>query len=191
MKFVRWAVIGVIVIMAAAWLLRPTYPDIITPKPILGNESANVKMFEFSDLQCPACASAHKVVKRILDEYGSSVSLEFRHMPNPMHKDAFDAAVASECANDQGKFWQFVNIAYLNQGSLGKKDLVGYSDILEMDTEAFKDCLDSGSKKGIVNMEKRQGLGMGVKATPTFFVNGKMLESWQYDNFKSVIESFK
>jgi len=78
-----------------------------------GNASAAVIVMEFSDLQCPACKLVHaQVTKPLLQNYGNKIRFEFKHFPlRNIHTYALSAAMASECAADQGKFWEFIDIA--------------------------------------------------------------------------------
>lgn len=83
-------------------------------RPPRGNANALVTVMEFADFQCPACMSAHATInKPLFEKYGSQVRFEFRHFPlRNIHRFALDLAEASECAADQGKFWEFVDLAY-------------------------------------------------------------------------------
>lgn len=192
-KKYKWWVLGVFVLLAIGiWFFaaRPTYEDIYTPKPLEGNPDAIVKIVEFSDFQCPACGAAYPVTKQIMEEYGERVSLEYKHFPlTTIHAFAFKAAEASECANDQGKFWEYVDIAFTNQKDLRKKALKQYAEELGLDTEKFNDCLDSGAKAKYVTADFNEGIGKGVGGTPTFFINGEKLEKWNYESFAAVLDA--
>lgn len=192
-KKYKWWILGVFVLLAIGiWFFatRPTYEDIDTPKPLEGNPDATVKIIEFSDFQCPACGAAYPVTKKIMEAYGDRVSLEYKHFPlTSIHAFAFKAAEASECANDQGKFWEFVDIAFTNQKELSKKALKQYAKELGLDTELFNNCLDSGAKAKYVTADFNEGIGKNVGGTPTFFINGEQLEKWNYESFSVAIEN--
>ena len=160
-------------------------PDV--SRPVLGNPSAKVKVVEFSDLQCPACKVASTYHKRLLNEFGNDISFEFKHFPLSFHKFAFNAAEASECANDQGKFYEFVEIAFENQQNLAKSDLKDYAKTLSLDTEKFDACLESDSKRSIVESYMREGYALNIPGTPTFFVNDKMVTTINYDEIAGKI----
>ena len=181
-----------VILVGGIYLLffnKAEYADVYTPKPLQGNVNATVKIVEFSDLQCPACKAAHPTVKRIMEEYGDRVSLEYKHFPlTNLHKFAFDTAVASECANDQGKFWEFADTAFANQDALQKKNLRKYAVDLGLDSKKFNACIDSGTKEKYVKAEMNEGFGKQVGGTPTFFINGKTLESWKYEMFKAALD---
>ena len=188
--WVKWAIgIAVVAVLAFYFLRAPDYPDTIIPKPPRGNASSSVVIEDFSDFQCPACGAAHPVVKRIIEEYGDRVQLQYRQFPlSSIHPRAFLAAEASECANDQGKFWEYHDLLFENQDRLDRADLRRYAEELGLDMEKFNACLASGKKAKIVTGEQRQGTARNVQGTPTFFINGKQLRSWNYESFKAEIE---
>jgi protein-disulfide isomerase len=186
-----WLYIAVIIILGLAaykFMYKESYPDIYTPRPPKGNPDASIVVQEFSDLQCPACKDAHSTTKEILEEFGDEIMLEYYHFPLDYHLMAKEAAEAAECANDLGKFWEFVDIAFANSPNLENKALKQYADILGLDREKFDACLDSGAKRDIVEMDKREGINKGVQGTPTFFINGKKLNNRAYESFKEAIE---
>lgn len=160
---------------------KPVYLDTNSERPILGDAGASVKVVEFSDLQCPACKAVSNYPDRLINEFGNSVSVEFKHFPLSFHKYAFDAAMASECANDEGKFWDFLELSFKNQASLSKSDLKSYAKSLGLDMAKFDACLDSEAKRGIVESDMREGYALNIPGTPTFFVNGVMVDSINYD----------
>ncbi len=188
-KYFLWILVILIIGYAVFKLVtKPKYPEIFTPKAILGNQSARVSIVEFSDLQCPACARAHPVLKQIYGEYKNDVRIEFYHYPLPIHEFGEISAEASECANDQGKFWDFVEFAYASQKDLSPKGLKRIAQQIELNTTLFNACFDSGVKRGIVLIDVREGNLRNIQGTPTFFVNGKELGDWRYENFKQAIE---
>ncbi|MEM3126610.1 MAG: DsbA family protein [Candidatus Woesearchaeota archaeon] len=188
-------IILIIVIVGGLWYYfffsMPTYEHEIVPKPIKGNPDAKVKIVEFSDLQCPACRAANPVAKQIVDEYGDNISFEYKHFPlRQIHPFAQLAAEASECANDQGKFWEYVDYVFSNQQQgLQKKNLKIFAERLKLDTKSFNACLDSGAKRDLVEMDYQDGIQKNVGGSPTFFINEKELESWRYDAFKAAIDA--
>ncbi len=153
----------------------------------MGNLDAPVKIVEFSDLECPACGASYPILLQILQEFRDNVSYEYWHFPLSYHPNGEKAAEAAECANDQGKFYEFIDIAFRNQNNLKVNDLKQYAAQLNLDTEKFNACLDSGTKKDDVRLEQREGLNKGVDGTPTFFINDKKLDSWKYEVFKQAI----
>lgn len=145
-----------------------------------GNLIASVSVVEYADLQCEACRAVQAaVIKPLLEKYGDRIRFEFRHFPIlTSHPYALDAAQAAECAADQGRFWEFVDIAYSRQDALNRKVLPQWAkDAWVQDTRLFSRCLASGIKKATVMSDLNAGKEQGVEGTPTFFVNGKKVEA--------------
>lgn len=151
----------------------------VSTKMPKGNAAATVQVEEFSDLQCPACRRAHEVVVQpLLEEYGPSIALHFRHFPlQSIHRNARISAEAAECAADQGKFWEFVDDTYLHQEKIAEEDHLERAEKLGFDTELFQRCLNSHLKWEIVKAEQKDGRKRGINGTPTFFVNGERVTS--------------
>lgn len=149
-----------------------------TPHP-LSNANSAVVVQEYADLQCPSCKAAHSVIMQpLLAQYGSQIRYEFQQFPlASIHRYAMDAAEASECAADQGKFWEFVDIAFENQESLGPAALDAWGEELGLDAALYERCRASHIKRETVQAEYDAGRELGVSGTPTFFVNGTRVES--------------
>jgi len=142
-------------------------------RPFAGSPDGVIQVMEFSDLQCPACRAAHtKVTLPLLEQYGNVVRFEYKHFPLQSHRFAMDAAQASECAADQGKFWEYVGKVFEHQDSLGFDSIVAWAGELGLDVDLFERCWKSRAKKGIALSDYREGRELGVRGTPTFFVDG-------------------
>ncbi len=139
------------------------------------SQNALVTVTEYADLQCPACRSAHgTLVQPLIAKYGTKIAYDFRHFPlTSIHRFAMEAAEASECAADQGKFWDFVDHDYENQGDLTSDMLREWAGELKLDEELFGRCLDSHIKRKAIQASYEEGRAKGVQGTPTFFVNGQ------------------
>ena len=139
-----------------------------------GNKDARIVVLEYSDFQCPACSGAQEIVKEVLDQYQNNVRLEFRHFPlESIHPYAFQAAQAAECANQQGKFWEYHDLLFENQEHLKTNDLkLHASEVEGIDTEAFNVCLDEDRTKDAVKNDLAEAVSAGLRGTPTFLVNG-------------------
>lgn len=99
------------------------------------------------------------------------------------------AAEAAQCANDQGKFWEYHDKIFANQRSLEEADLKRYAAEINLDVNAFNDCLSSGKFKSQIMQDQREGQQAGVTGTPAFFVNGRFLSGAQpFDKFKAMID---
>lgn len=145
-----------------------------TKKPA-GSSVSSVTVTEYGDLQCPACKGAHELItKPLLAEYGEQIQFEYKHFPlQRIHQYALEAAEASECAADQGKFWEFVDATYAQQDSLSSASLRTWAGDLSLDTQLFERCLTSRIKKKAVLADFAEGEKLGVNSTPSYFVNGK------------------
>lgn len=145
--------------------------------PSTGSEKAPVTVVEFSDFQCPFCARAAETVSELKKKYGDKVRIAFRHFPLPMHKDARGAAEASLCVNDQGggKFWKYHDILFKNQDKLDAANLAKFAKEAGADEKKFKECVDGKKFAAAVQKDMEYGEKVGVKSTPTFFINGQLL----------------
>ncbi|MBW3015759.1 DsbA family protein [Candidatus Woesearchaeota archaeon] len=155
-----------------------------------GPDNAPVLIVEFSDFQCPFCSRGRTTMDQVVEEYGDKVQLVFKHFPLSFHENAQKAAEAAECALDQDKFWEMHDIMFDNQGALTVDDLKGYAEELELDIDAFNDCLDSGEKEAKVSADMAEGQKYGVSGTPAFFINGNLVSGAQpFENFKAAIDA--
>jgi len=106
-----------------------------------------------------------------------------------MHNRAAPAAEAAQCANAQGKFWEYHDALFANQRALSDEDLAKYAGDIGLDVEAFKACYSSGKFKNDVQQDAREGGKIGVTGTPAFFINGRFLSGAQpFDAFKTIID---
>ena len=86
------------------------------------------------------------------------------------------AAIAAECAGEQGKFWQYAHLLFENQPNFSTSDLDGYADDIGLDLQAFAACVDSEETRARVEMDTKAGVDLGVQSTPTVFINGRRIE---------------
>ena len=145
--------------------------------PTLGKKGAKVTIVEFSDFQCPFCARGADTVHEIAKKYGNKVLIGFRHFPLPMHKDARPASEASMCVNEQGtdKFWKFHDKVFKNQQALDEANLEKYAKESGANLDKFKECFKSKKYAKAVQDDMDYGEKVGVRSTPTFFVNGQIV----------------
>ena len=150
----------------------------------LGREDAPVVIYEFADFQCPACgqyaALITPLIKERLVEPGT---VRYVHYDFPLvnaHPNAFLAARAARCADEQGGFWPFSDVVYARQpswsGEGNPTDLfVEYAETVGLNASEFEQCLRSDRYAEEVTRSLRLGESLGVQGTPTFFINGKRL----------------
>lgn len=156
--------------------------------PSIGPENAPITIVEFSDFRCPFCARAKPIIKQILENYGERVRVVYRDFPI-LGPQSQKTAEAAECADEQGKFWQYHDKLFENQQELDIKNLKQYAEDLGLDTTKFNDCLDSGKMAQEVEKDSQDGRDYGVRGTPAFFVNGILVPGAQpYSVFKQIIE---
>ncbi|AJF61122.1 DSBA-like protein thioredoxin protein [archaeon GW2011_AR15] len=144
---------------------------------------------EFSDFECPFCQRAYPTVKQLLDEYEGQVTFVYKHFPlSSLHPLAQQAAEASECARDQGKFEEYHDRLFETK-ALDTASLKKHAADLGLNTAKFNDCYDSKEKASVVQADYNEGTSRGVTGTPTFFIGGeKVVGAQPYDNLKAVID---
>ena len=160
---------------------RPIYEVEEGSSPRWGAADAKVTIVEFSDFQCPYCKQGAEILKQIKNKYGKKVTVVFKNFPLPFHTNAKGAAIAALCANEQGsdKFWRLHDFMFANQAALTRdalKEAVGNAgNKLGLDKSKFASCLDSNKYLKAVEADMEAGRKVGVKSTPTFFVNGMIV----------------
>lgn len=174
-------------------LLAPYLPPKVAVEakgPARGPKEAPVTIVEFSDFQCPYCVKAEKTVTELLAAYPAKIRLVYRDFPLPIHPLAPKAAEASQCANDQGKYWEMHDKLFAVEGKLEVPDLKKYARDLSLDGDKFDKCLDSGEKAKSVGESHKAGEDVGVSGTPAFFVNGRLLSGAQpIEEFKKLVDA--
>ena len=176
--------------------------------PWTGADNASVVVVEFSDFQCPFCGAAAGTNKALIDKFKSQdptwspaeaylkqlaqegkIKWVFRDFPLSFHQYSEKAAEASQCAFEQGKYWEYHDLLFQNQGALTITDLKAYAKQLNLDTSKFNQCLDSGKYENEVKSDLATGQKLGIQGTPTYIVNDKPLVGAQSAaTFKKVIE---
>lgn len=164
--------------------------------PLLGNKDAKVTIIEFADFQCPFCerfytATEQDLIKNYVDK--GLAKFAFRNYAF-LGQESTWAAEAVECANEQGKFWDFHNYLYTHQGgensgAFAKDKLEGFAKDLGLNTNQFNSCLDSDKYAKNVADDLAAGKAAGVNGTPGTFVNGQLIVGAQpFNNFKDIID---
>ena len=145
----------------------------VKDSPSHGPESAKLTIVEFSDFQCPYCATAAPKALAVAAQYPKDVKLVFKQFPLDFHGNAYGAAEASLAANAQGKFWPLHDKMFANFRQLSRENILRWAKESGLDMKVFKADLDSGKYRQAIDREVKEGAGAGVMGTPTFFINGK------------------
>jgi len=159
---------------------------------IMGKKDAKITIVSFEDYQCPFCARAHQqsfpqLKKDYIDT--GKVNYVFRDFPLSFHPNAQPASEASECAHEQGKFWEYHDALFANQQDLGRDLYLKLAGDLKLDVNKFTTCIDTRKYQKEVEADFAYGSTVGVSGTPTFFINGVRLVGAQpFTAFKQVID---
>jgi len=157
-------------------------------KPIRGNVKAPVTIVEFSDYECPFCKKAEPTLQQVLKTYGDKVRFVYRHYPLEFHAKARPAAEAAECANAQGKFWEYHDKVFAS-ADLSETKLKAIAGEVGLDQAKFDECLAKHASKDAVDKDMADASGVGVTGTPAFFINGRMISGAQpFEKFKEIID---
>ena len=151
---------------------------------VRGNPGAPVTLEEFGDFQCPPCGQFAGFAEELLKEYDSRLRVVFRNFPLPGHEHAREAAIAAEAAGFQGKFWEMHDTLYKEQTAWSKapntRELFeSYAGALGLNMEQFKKDMDSDKARERVDSDHTLGDSLGIKVTPTLFINKRPVEQQQ------------
>ena len=165
-------------------------PAVNSTDHIYGNIHAPLELVEYGDYECPFCGRAYPIVKSIQEKLGPDMKFVFRNFPlRKIHPNAYPAAVATEAAALQGKFWEMHDIIFENQKTLEPENILFFANSLGLDIERFqKDILDE-SLFLKARKDFESGMRSGVNRTPTFFVNGKKFNGdWSENQLLQYLE---
>jgi len=171
-------------------LMEPARVNVgVDDDPARGPAAAKVTIVEFSDFQCPFCSRVEGTVKQVMENYKDKVRFVYRDFPLSIHALAPKASEAAQCANEQGKFWEYHDALYADQTKLAVADLQATAERLGLKGDAFKTCLESGKFAAEVSKDMEDGTKAGVNSTPSFFINGIPVVGAQgYEAFSEVID---
>lgn len=176
---------------------------ILQGSPLLGKASAPITIVEFGDFQCDRCARFAKYTESQVNQtyvQTGTVNLVFKYFPN-YGPDSTPAAMAAQCTNDQGKFWNYYDILFKNQGPpnfgwASKDNLKKFaSQIPGIDMQKFNSCLDSQKYLSFVQSDLALATSLGLQGTPTFVIEKNDGSSSQtlpgaypFPSFKAIID---
>ncbi|MEP7145149.1 MAG: DsbA family protein [Ferruginibacter sp.] len=147
-----------------------------------GDLSAEIVLVEYGDYQCPHCRDAYIIIKKIQKEFGPRLALVFRHFPlSEVHFYARQAAIATEAAGLQGKYWEMHDVIYENQEKLSTAGLINFAKKIGLEMSQFKLDIKDEKLETIVDTDFEGGARSGVNFTPAFFINGTRFEGGAKD----------
>lgn len=176
------------------YLQKPSLPMFevnVGDAPFKGGADAKVTIVEFSDFQCPFCSKGATILAGLEKKYGNKVKIAFKHFPLPFHAQARGAAEASMCAFEQDPkaFWKMHDAMFADQSKLDVPNLIATAKKAGVKEAEFKACVESGKYKARVDADVAEGSNLGIKSTPTFFINGKLIAGAQpIEVFSEVID---
>lgn len=204
-KLIMWVIGVAIVITLFAYVKKAaSIPQTNLPLPELTalSEQDHIKgatesgrlLVEYSDFQCPACAAYHPIIKKLLTDHTDSVEFVYRNFPlKQTHKNAQLSAQAAEAAGKQGKFWEMHDVLFDRQESWSESNnaqelFLEYAKELELNQEQFIAGIHSSEIIDKVNADYASGVQADVRSTPTFYLNGKKMDTFRsYDELLKLL----
>ncbi len=178
---------AVVLLAGVAWFINrsaePPAQSILIREdsPRIGADNAKVTIVEFLDPECESCRAAFPMVKQLLSDYEGDVQLIVRYFP--LHTNSALAAIATEAAGEQGKYWEMQELLFQNQPSWGEQQtpqanlFTQYATQLGLDMDAFVQVLNSTKYIDKIQRDQQDGEALGVRGTPTFFINGQQVQN--------------
>lgn len=185
----------------AAGPTRLTNESLIKPdSPSMGPENAKVTIVEFYDPECESCAAFHPILKNVLKNYDGRIRLVMRYMP--LHPNSLTAATFTEAAGEQGKYWEAQELLFVKQPEWGTRHgpssapqesidslFRKYAKELALDESKVNSVFAQNKYASKVERDKKDGQALGVRQTPTLFVNGIKLGSLNEQALRVLIDA--
>jgi len=164
----------------------------LSQQNVQGPIDAPIRIVEFGDFACPGCRRWHRsgIKQQVKEMYGDQVSFTYRHFP-VISEHSVEAAIAAQCAGEQGAFWIYHDFLYEQAQGLSEPQLTQYALDLGLNTQAFETCLQSVEISDYVERDKRSAFREGAMGTPAFFVNGHLVYNPSFEELKSLIEGLQ
>jgi len=165
-------------------------PEVNEKDHAQGPESASIEIVEFGDYECPHCGEAYPVIKKIQKIFGNQIRFVFRNFPlSESHAYAYPAALASEAAAVQNKFWEMHDAIFENQNRINEDLFKALAKNIGLNEEAFERDIESNDIIKKVEDDFESGMRSGVNGTPSFYVNGHKFDGSVIDLFDMLKES--
>ncbi len=178
--------VSVAAVLAVKFFLGLSPRDTRSPDEMRakGNKSAPIQITEFIDLECPACARGAEYLARMIVTHPETIRLELKYFPLPSHRHGLLAARYAECAARQEKFWPFQDALLARQANWSRlvdatPAFVLIAQEVSLDKDKLGACLNDKSVDALIQESRLEGERRGVKSTPTYYVNGKMVVGMQ------------
>lgn len=165
--------------------------EILDTDPAYGPEDALITIIEYSDFECAFCQRHfQETYDQINDAYEGQFRYIFKHFPlTSIHPNALPAAVASLCADEQEAFWPFHDYLFSNELGLNKEAYLEYAERLSLDMDEFTTCVEENRYEAQILADMQTAVDLGVRSTPTFFINGFAVEgAYPFDVFAEIID---
>ena len=159
--------------------------------PSWGPADAKVTMVEFGDFECPYCRQWYATVyEKLQANYGTKIRFVFRDFPlTSIHPNAKPAAVAANCAGEQGRYWDYFNLLYGDSRGLGTAMYQTYAKEVGLNLSSFTSCIKSGKYDKEISLDIQDGERMGVDGVPAFLIDGTLISGLQpYETFQQAID---
>lgn len=162
----------------------------VANSPVRGNVNAPITVVEFSDFECPYCSKLQPTLKQVLEAYPDKVRLVYKEFPLSFHKQAKNASKAALSAGEQGKYWEMHDLIFKDYNKLNEEKFKGYAVKLGLDMERFMKDYQSNKYDAQIQRDINLGTSVGVRGTPSLFMNGKRMGARSFDAFKTLIEGY-
>ena len=154
-------------------------PEVKENDVVFGNRDEKVRVVIFSDFQCPFCEVFWSLFRETMKEYEGRVAFVYKHFPLGTHPEANGAALASECAAEQDKFWEYADVLYASQKDWSAQNSIqkfkGYASNLKLDTGKFNECLDGKKHQAKIDENIGEANTFGISGTPATFINSQFI----------------
>ncbi len=169
---------------------KPSANEFADDDPFVGPEDASVVIVEFSDFNCAFCKRfKDTTLQPLLDEYGDQIRFVYRDFAI-LGETSLTSAIAAECADDQGRFWDYHDLLFENQGNFSQDSLIGYAEQLELEIDTFTTCLEKQTFLGDVRVDSAAAQQIGAQGTPAFLINDQFISGAQpYEVFAQIIDT--
>ncbi|MBO1267564.1 DsbA family protein [Arthrobacter cavernae] len=207
-RIVIWVLLAVLVGLGAIWYAvfaggksAPTAPTPAAEAQLVRGDSHRVtspatekaQLVEFLDFECEACRAAQPLVEELKKEFGDRITFVNRYFPLPGHRNSVTSALAVEAAAQQGKYEQMYAKMFETQPEWGERQdsqaplFRTFAQELGLDLAAYDAAVADGKTKERIDRDVADGIALGVKGTPTFFLNGERLTLDTKEQFRQLL----